>query len=478
MLQPIFNPIVDYMLKGIYDDSSSLLEFVAKLHTKINEMVTEINLKLPDDFEARFYAKLREYTSEELNEMLDTGELSTLVLNLITSVTNQITAFENSVNSQIDAFETSVNSSIATQNAAITDLTTDLNTLDGAVTVMDGVVDTLVTDVADLKNRPHFVNFYNSDGAVTKALNNALSYKGNNVFVYGNGHTLFDDAAPVNGKYELDCSSFIQAVLEGIPYQNSKYFNSKNFKDTTGYYFSPSEFTYSRMLANDLCEHAYKNGYLYYPLPDYSNVHPGDLIFMSNSDAPEFFMQVGHVMLVERVDQNGNITIIDANTRADVVAEIRYSLNMLQTRDCTVCARFPLPDVAIPANTINYGASNTNTSYKASTGSVIRTVTTMKDIIPNKMYTMILKAAFVGDPLAYPLINLNGTAYTWAGDVERRPDGLYHVSFHLPTVPEGNKRTFTVLGAGEWSECTVSLCALYEGAVSHWNGYVDNIPTP
>ena len=83
MLQPIFNPIVDYMLKGIYDDSASLLEFVAKLHSKLNEVIEELNIKLPDDFETAIYEKFREYTSSEMQAIIDSGEFAAVLDSMI-----------------------------------------------------------------------------------------------------------------------------------------------------------------------------------------------------------------------------------------------------------------------------------------------------------------------------------------------------------------------------------------------------------
>ena len=453
MIKSLVN-MVNTTMPYAWDDSLTTYEFIGKLTGKINELIKVLDEELEGIITAQVTEELKDFTTEQLMVLMQTGDLAQMIYDHIDST----------VSTRLNTLDTTV----AGHGTTISNHTTALATAQTDI-------DVLQTDVNELKSKNPFKIFYNSDGAVTKALNTALTYKGTNTLVYGNGHTLFDDAAPVNGKYELDCSSFIQAVLEGISYQNSKYFNSKNFKDTTGYYFSPSEFTYSRMLANDLAEHAYKNGYLFYPLPDYSNVHPGDLIFMRNSVDVGFFMEVGHVMLVERVDQNGNITVIDANTRTDVVAEVRYSISMLQSNNATVCARYPLPDVAIPMQTINTGAETTTNAVKASTGSVIRTISTIRDIKPNKVYTLIMKIAFTGDPLAYPLINLNGTVYTWAGDVEHRSDGLFVATFHAPSVPEANKRSFTVLGAGEWTEANVSMAILLEGAVSHWSGYVEQL---
>ena len=43
-----------------WDDSISLYEFLGKVITKLNELVEEVNLKLPDDFENKFYEKFNE----------------------------------------------------------------------------------------------------------------------------------------------------------------------------------------------------------------------------------------------------------------------------------------------------------------------------------------------------------------------------------------------------------------------------------
>ena len=113
MLQPIFNPIVDYMLKGIYDDSSSLLEFVAKLHSKLNEVVDEVNLKLPDNFETAFYEKFREYTREEMQRIIDSGEF----LEILEQILINVSELENMMDSKVNDLSETVSEKINLINA-------------------------------------------------------------------------------------------------------------------------------------------------------------------------------------------------------------------------------------------------------------------------------------------------------------------------------------------------------------------------
>ena len=75
----------------------------------------------------------------------------------------------------------------------------------------------------------------NTDGAVNALLETALSYVNREVFQYGNHHTLFNtDSTAQNGKFEIDCSSFVAACLQGITFGNSKYLNHRNFSGRAG----------------------------------------------------------------------------------------------------------------------------------------------------------------------------------------------------------------------------------------------------
>ena len=68
-------------------------------------------------------------------------------------------------------------------------------------------------------------NLYNTEGFINKILDVCQTYTDNfDKLVYGNVYTAWDDTVQtVNGKYELDCSSFINLLIHGVKFHNSRY---------------------------------------------------------------------------------------------------------------------------------------------------------------------------------------------------------------------------------------------------------------
>lgn len=321
-----------------------------------------------------------------------------------------------------------------------------------------------------------------TDGALTQLFRTALTYVNNDELIYGNPNTLFSSGAPdANGKYQIDCSSFVQACMEGITFENSKYKNDKNYPNNYGFQFPDSAKSSGRMLANDLGEYAYQNGWAYEPLPDYSNLRPGDLIFLFNNPNGTFWKDIGHVMLVSRVNQreNTSITVVEATSAGTgtVVKEVTYSVTDLVNKKAFLCARYPLIDSGFMPKVINYDAEKVITTTTASTW-VIAPIRTMKPLKEQQMYTLFIKADFV-EPGGYPIVRFasNDTIYTFGGTAKRRPDKMFRVNFFIPkgrlTAEWLNKLDIYVAGS---SGTTVSLVALYEGYVTEYSGVVENIP--
>src|SRR5699024_9319849 len=182
-----------------------------------------------------------------------------------------------------------------------------------------------------------FKSIDNDDGSISLMLNTALTYVNKPNFVYVNKKTLFnDDSTPdqTTGKYVIDCSSFVVASMQGITYENSKYLNYKNFTKPNALFFpkeAESPFD-NRMLANDMALYAHKNGWLFKPLEDWSNVRVGDIIFLRNSPQHHFFLGIGHVQIVASKEQNGNIIVYEAyagNPEGKIIAQKTYTIDQL-----------------------------------------------------------------------------------------------------------------------------------------------------
>ncbi|CAN7343368.1 N-acetylmuramoyl-L-alanine amidase family protein [Knoellia sp. LjRoot47] len=174
-----------------------------------------------------------------------------------------------------------------------------------------------------------------------------------NLFKYGSRPTT--DAA---GLYDIDCSSFLQAVLEGIKYATSLYTPSaaSNYSDLgTTMPFStltePNHTINRRMLSSTLGEWAYNRGYWFAARPDFSNVKVGDALFwhaypkVDSAGAP-IWKQVSHTAFVTKILSDGYFEVADATevTSAGMNLISRRTLHATDLHRYQVysAARFPL----------------------------------------------------------------------------------------------------------------------------------------
>lgn len=337
-----------------------------------------------------------------------------------------------------------------------------------------GYVDTEVTRVQTML-KP----FANTDGAVTKVLNTALTYMNRTEIVYGNYYTPFSDymGTTAEGKYELDCSSFIQCCITGTTYENCRYFNDVNYYDESFYPLVNDNRWFGRMLAHHIGKYCYDNGMSYEPKPDWSNARVGDLIFLSNSGEEGFWNKIGHVMIISRLDQKGAVTVFECVSGFDsAVVERTFTYAQLNgSKKAFLCGRIPLHDTSMNIKCINYEAYGETIDVK-------RTLTTIKPLKTNQMYTLFFKGEFPGT--AYPVIRTgpdgNYTAYTFAASVKKRPDNMYKANFFIregklsnPTsldivtinLPEGSKIEFAVLFEGYVTSCPNDVDSILRNSI-------------
>ena len=427
---PLFiNRIMPYA----WDDSLSVYEMIAKLVKKINEVVKLFNEEVSDQVAIAVAEELKDFTIEQIRELMLTGRVAEFIVDQMELILGQ--------------------------------------TIDEAVAVA----------TLDVKRLTDFPAVTNTDGAVTAVLNTALTYfNKEHLFKYGNGHTLFDDGKRVDGKFEIDCSSFVQAALEGITYENSQYLNSKNYKKSFGMDFPSKWFTYSRMLAHDLAEYAYKNGWCFVPNEDYSNLKPGDVIFMRNGVQDYDWGKIGHVRLITNIEQNGRIHFLESNSPFGSLGVVRhqsYTPTQFKVQVNDLVARFPMKDVALPGVNINTGA------YKEySTGALTMIpLKTIKNLESYKMYTAFFKIDFKEASESYPVLRMStldkNTVYSFLYPCGK-PDGMYRCSFFIPfDIPVGFEKLINVMKAeGSGKYVDVKFAALYEGLITDYIGYAQNIP--
>lgn len=316
--------------------------------------------------------------------------------------------------------------------------------------------------------------FSNTDGAVTKVLNTALSYMNRANIVYGNYYTPFSDymGTTPEGKFELDCSSFIQCCITGTAYGNCRYFNDVNYYDESFYPLVNDDRWYGRMLAHHIGKYCYDNGMSYVPKTDWSNARVGDLIFLSNSGEEGFWNQIGHVMLISRLDQKGAVTVIECvSGQATAVVERTYTHAQLNgSKKAYLCGRIPLHDTSGNIQCISYEA------YRE-TIDATRVLTMAKPLNTHQMYTLFIRGTFPGG--SYPIIrtgpNSNYNVYSFAGSVKKRPDNMYKVNFFIPEGKLGSPTTLDILSASSPGGVIIDFAALFEGYVTACPQNVDHI---
>lgn len=148
--------------------------------------------------------------------------------------------------------------------------------------------------------------------------------------VYGNFQTPFNDTTT----NEIDCSSFVQSILYGIPYETSRLQADQDIgkaKYDFGFQYPENpyrtEFGPKRYLANDIGHYAVDKGFAFYPKEDYSNIAPGDLLFFStNIIHADYYMHITHVAICTEVGEDGKVTIVHGNN-TDVVNYLTVDLD-------------------------------------------------------------------------------------------------------------------------------------------------------
>jgi glucan-binding YG repeat protein len=179
---------------------------------------------------------------------------------------------------------------------------------------------------------------------------------------YGSTQVLFKygsrPVADSAGRYEIDCSSFIQAALEGVKYGTSLYTasvskNYSTFGATMPFYTltQPNLTVNRRMVASTLAEWAYDHGYWFAARPDFTNVRVGDTLFWhaypkTDSSGNAIWKQVSHAAFVTKVLPDGYFEVADAtevtSTGMQLISRRTLHAADLHRYQVYSAARFPL----------------------------------------------------------------------------------------------------------------------------------------
>lgn len=400
------------------------------------------------------------------------------------------TQFKNEVNTSNTQFKQEVNTKLSgyeTDNAAFKQQ-------------VNAKVDEIPTKIAEY---PKYSLCQNSNGAVTNLFDVLMSYYHNDTIVYDNFKTPFNtSAAPVStGKYGLDCSSLVQLCLMGVPYENTRWFNSKN-APTSGYYFgddliiNPEADRPYGMLSDDMCKWFVEHGY-YFETDDPTQLKPGDVVFMTfDSESPNYKHITHCNIFVSYQAITDEVWCIGAsntsNARPFVVSRESYK----RTSESFVgFGRLPLPDCEFNAKNLlaekqsqikEVDVNLSSTTHVKDAGR-IRMPSSLKK---NKVYTLVAKIKNAELPLYFTLqsgnnnlTNISISNGRWVympfvlnfpnkPEVQTNPidagTGLYLLSVYA--------RTLSTETADVTRAVLFESLALYEGVVISPIGEVPNNP--
>ncbi len=136
---------------------------------------------------------------------------------------------------------------------------------------------------------------------------------------YGNYYTPFNEKTTNH----IDCSSFVQSVLYGIPYDTSRFVKDEAEK-MHDFGFTLPDNPYSNMfgpkryLANELGRYAFDNNFAFYPESDGTDggkLQPGDIVFFStNKKNEDYFLNITHIAIFVKYDEQGRPVILHGNS--------------------------------------------------------------------------------------------------------------------------------------------------------------------
>jgi glucan-binding YG repeat protein len=190
--------------------------------------------------------------------------------------------------------------------------------------------------------------------------------------------------ADSSGLYEIDCSSFVQAVLEGLWYNTTLYnpLVTRNYSTlgTTMPFYTLTDPNFRinrRMLADMLAQWAYDHGYWFAARPDYTNIQLGDALFWHaypEKDAlgNPVWKQVSHVAFVTKLLPDNYFEIAEATevTQSSPQLISRRVLHATDLHRYQVYsgARFPLRQMWSWDNSASQDAINQGWTFSETSG--------------------------------------------------------------------------------------------------------------
>ena len=178
-------------------------------------------------------------------------------------------------------------------------------------------------------------NLFQQNVNVRDLLKTMSGYIGNQALLYGNYNTLFNETCT----NEIDCSSFVVAVLNGISYNNSRYVLGTEALNKVGFGTGgrvPNKKILSMEIASWFAQHKqlYDIGANGKDLV--SKLQAGDILFSGSGNYPENIYGISHVAIVlaTAYPRNTQIVIAQAGGLSGEVTQLNNTVCKISIIDC------------------------------------------------------------------------------------------------------------------------------------------------
>jgi hypothetical protein len=329
-------------------------------------------------------------------------------------------------------------------------------------------------DGIDIISNTVVSNLRNTEGFINEIFRVCQTYTDNfDLLVYGNRYTAWDSVVQtVNGKYELDCSSFINLLIHGVEFQKSRY--AGNDDNTCNPLFFNSIDSYEFRLANQIAKYCVDNGYAFVP-SSLEEIQAGDIVFYSWSgydENPEeytqaeidfhnnAFMKIDHVaMYLARKNDTFHHTI----QYEQYTPQFLFTVSEGYMEEAVLVAR--LPFASIQENDTADLIVNGNTKKTCVNANVVGKYYLSKSLKKGKMYTMVIDGQIDTDECYFVIQDPQWNTLYSDNGVEHLFNGTRVI--HFLYQGEGVNVINISLGAPSHVSATrngcVNWCSLYEG---------------
>lgn len=434
-------------------DLNKKLEDLKPQHLNCNVFdVYSYNGLTMQDLLCQFFTKINECVQVSNNTIDLTKEL--IEIGLPNEVAKQLSVWIND-----GTFEEMINSTL---------LENINNKVDDFINEVDGKI------FSKAKSDTVVSNLRNTEGFIQRIMSVCKTYTDNfHLLQYGNRYTAYDEVVQqVGGKYELDCSSFINLLINGVTFYNSRYNNKcKNINNPL--FFNKMD-SYKYRYANQIAKYCFENGYTFTPLSDLGDIRAGDLMFFSwndfeknpgnyNQSQIDFhnnaFMKIDHVAMY--LDKK-NDDLYQTIQYEQYTPQFLYDVDNEYMSQCVLVARLPF------ANIENYDLNNLivngNKQKVCDNALEIGTYYLTKPLEKGVLYTFSLNGR-VTSPNSYFILQANGkTIFSDYGRVETNGTYAYYFLYNQETPVTEIK---VLIGSSDTENTQrngyINWCALNEG---------------